>query len=129
MRGILMPYVCLNAAALGGCLQAQTTLTVELYNYANVPAGILANSEKETARVFRAAGIELSWAPCPVSEHDLESSPAKFDGCGKSPNAPVVRIENEDTSLRNSTAAITRGDRVWLSYVDGGLKEQQIRRF
>jgi hypothetical protein len=116
MRRSLMPYVCLNAAAALGCLQAQTTFTVEIYNYAGVPAGTLVNAEKEAARIFRAAGIELSWAPCPVSDRDFETSPAKFGACGKTPNAPVLRIEAEGSRRRGPVAAITREDRVWFSY-------------
>jgi hypothetical protein len=110
-----MPYVCLNAAAMLGCLQAQTILTVEVYNYAGVPAGILANAEKESKRVFHDAGIELSWVPCPVSDHDLRRSLAKFDACGKTPNTPIVRIEKEVLNHLGPVAATNEG-RVWVPY-------------
>lgn len=108
--------VCFHAAASGLCLNATTALTVEVYNYASVPSSILANAEEETVRIFHAAGIELSWAACPVSDLDLEDTPEKFGACGRTPNAPVVRIETEDTARRGPVAAITSEDRVWVYY-------------
>src|SRR5690242_17839439 len=91
----LLRYLLLNTAASLGCLQGQTTLTVELHNYAEVPARILANAEKETARIFHEAGIQLSWATCAVSERDVARSPATLDACRKDSGWPNVRVEGD----------------------------------
>jgi hypothetical protein len=63
------------AFALGlGIAQADaaTSLTVLLYNYAQVPNAILADAESFAARSYHAAGIELTWVECSVSKDGSE---------------------------------------------------------
>lgn len=101
--------------------QRAASLTVRLYNYANVPGGVLADAEEVTVRVLREAGIELSWAPCAVSDLDYENSPAKFAACAQASDAPIVRIEAESGVPQNLGYRVTRAaaaleDRVAIFY-------------
>jgi hypothetical protein len=147
MRRNLTPHVCPNSAAqivmLAVCcngwifiaLAAQTKppdaprdgqtkaplLVVRLYNYAGVPAGILARANEETVRIFREAGIELSWAPCAVSDRDFEDSPSKFDACRQASDAPIMRIEAQLDAhpvpwRKRSDAGAALEDQVRVSY-------------
>ena len=52
-------------------------LVVKLFNYAEISPQVLAGAEREAVRVYREAGIALSWVECGLSEHDTE----KFLAC------------------------------------------------
>jgi hypothetical protein len=98
-----------------------TLLTVRFYNYAGVPAEILADAEKESVRIFREAGIELSWAPCAVSDRDFEDSPSKFAACRQASDASIVRIEAQSNAppvprSKGSAAGAALEDRIAVSY-------------
>jgi hypothetical protein len=146
MRRNLTPHVCPNAIArlamLAVCCNgwisqadaAQTKrpdtldgdntmprLTGKLYNYAEVPSGILAKAETETVRILRAAGIELSLVPCPVSDRDFQNAPAKFAACKQAADAPIVRIETPPNILPSppldgSVIGAAKEDQVTVSY-------------
>ena len=45
-------------------------LTVLVYNYGNVPAATLADAQAFATKSYRAAGIELTWEECPISDDD-----------------------------------------------------------
>ena len=49
-----------------------TELTVRFYNYAVVPDETLNAAQRKTEDIFRAAGIRITWAECPVSEKAAE---------------------------------------------------------
>lgn len=96
-------------------------LVVRFYNYAGVSAGILAVANKESVRIFREAGIELSWAPCAVSDRDFEDSPAKFAACRQASDAPIVRIEAPSNAhpvppRNGSPAGTAHQDQIMVSY-------------
>jgi len=52
-------------------------LVVKLFNYAEISPQVLAGAEREAVRVYREAGILLSWVECGLSEQDTE----KFLAC------------------------------------------------
>ncbi len=98
-----------------------TRLTVRLYSDVGIPAGILADAEKQTALILRAAGIELSVARCPVSDRDFQNAPANFDACIQALDAPMVTIETQSSALsfpplHGSAAGATKDDRVNIAY-------------
>ena len=65
--------ICAFALALGiGQADAAKSVTVLLYNYAQVPYAKLADAEAFAARSYRAAGIELTWVECSVSADGSE---------------------------------------------------------
>jgi len=71
------------ALALGiGQAKSATSLTVLIYDYAQVPHSELANAEAFAARSYRAAGIELTWVECASSEDGGE----KFRACEQASN-------------------------------------------
>jgi hypothetical protein len=43
---------------------ARAHITVNVYNYASVPAAILARAQDEAARIYRKAGVESVWLDC-----------------------------------------------------------------
>jgi hypothetical protein len=53
------------------------SLTVLLYNYADVPRKTLTEAEAFAGRSYRAAGIEISWVECATSEEDAD----RFRAC------------------------------------------------
>jgi hypothetical protein len=56
--------------------QPSLTVTVRVYNYAEVPNGVLGGAEKEASRIFAAAGIGTEWLDCPTSRVQERSGPA-----------------------------------------------------
>ena len=63
---------------LAGALPPETAapnlkVRVLVYNMARVPSEILAEAEKDAARIFLEVGIEVKWVECPCSE-DLGSA-------------------------------------------------------
>jgi hypothetical protein len=98
-----------------------TRLTVRLYTDAGIPAGILGDAQKQTARILRAAGIELTVAPCPASDRDFQKTPAKFAACIQALDGPMVTIETQSNALsfpplHGSVAGATKDDRVNIAY-------------
>ncbi len=134
MRRNLTPEVCSNAVAklatLALCFtawcygafaaQANGTipLTVRIYNYAGVPAGVLSHAEKETDRVFAQTGIQLSWASCAVSDRDFANAPASFVACSRASDAPIIKIQSQPNGARRAgpVAGVALEDRVAIWY-------------
>jgi hypothetical protein len=46
-------------------------IVVRVYDYAQVPRAVLARAEREAAKVFRKAGVEVQWAHCRGSKADI----------------------------------------------------------
>ena len=61
-------------------------LTLRVYNYANVDAGVLKDARVQTERILRQVGVETGWLNCPTSPQDLAANRA----CSKSPGADHV---------------------------------------
>jgi hypothetical protein len=100
--GYLRFWKCLNALLLAPTLftgplsaSAPTSprITVQVYNWASVPPQILIAAEDDAARIFRAAGIAVSWLNCPVSIREAEANPICIAPCPASRFA--VRIISE----------------------------------
>ena len=53
-----------SIAVAGGANQAASRITVVVNNSARVSASVLSQAELETARIFGAAGIEITWLSC-----------------------------------------------------------------
>ena len=68
-------------------------LSVRIYNYAQVPAPILAAAQTEAIRIFLQAGIEVSWLPCAGSDEEFTEAPHKFTACAQATRAVILRIE------------------------------------
>jgi hypothetical protein len=51
-------------------------LTLRVYNYAKIDAGLLARSEKVASAIFRNAGVETVWMDCALSEEQIREYPA-----------------------------------------------------
>jgi hypothetical protein len=64
-------------------------LTVRVYNYAEVPAGTLAQGEEQATRVFSRAGVKLLWADCPISRKEIE----KFTACPETAGPAVLTLK------------------------------------
>jgi hypothetical protein len=126
MRRNLTLYVCLNAAMLAALAAARHKqpsphMTVRLYNDAEAPAAILADAEKQAARLFLSAGIELSFAPCPASDREFQGAPAKFAACVREWDAPMVVIKsqpdaNSFTALHGSAGGAAKDGRITIPY-------------
>jgi hypothetical protein len=57
---LLVAYLALSDLTV----QAQTSITITLYDIAGVRPGVLATMKTETSSIFRAAGVELEWVDC-----------------------------------------------------------------
>lgn len=51
-------------------------VTVGVYDYLGIPAGVLLHAEELTRTVFREAGVELEWINCIIPGHDYLEDPA-----------------------------------------------------
>jgi len=76
-----------------GSPQESTTITVQVSNWASVAPQILANAEKEATRVFRAAGVAVSWVNCPLTISEAEANPICIAPCP--PSRIALRINSE----------------------------------
>ena len=83
--GLLALAVTLMPAKLPAAPRAQLdgprpqlTLTIRVYNYANVSAGRLRAAQSEAAQIMGDAGVETVWLDCPTSRR--VSQPAQGGG-------------------------------------------------
>jgi hypothetical protein len=60
-----------------GSASPALTITVRVYNYAQIPEGILRAAERETARIFSETGVETLWVECRVSRTQPQSPACK----------------------------------------------------
>lgn len=93
-------------------------LTVCLCNHANVEIETVVRGQKEASRIFREAGIELSWTSCPISERDSERSSELSSTGACCQSAPIVRIVEGGTiqDPRSFLGGIARDNQVTLFY-------------
>lgn len=85
VKEFLLLAIVLHAEATGlllaqtPCSNADSALpkiTVHVYNYAQVSLRQLAEAERETSNVLKAAGLAAEWVTCPVSDQDHGVNPA-----------------------------------------------------
>jgi hypothetical protein len=57
--------------------EREIVVTVLLHNYAHLPRLILTEAEDRVSLIFRKAGIEVTFADCPLNDED----PALYAGC------------------------------------------------
>jgi hypothetical protein len=50
-------------------------------------------AQAESIRIFRQAGIELSWLRCAVSDEEFTKAPDDFTACAQAARAAIVRIQ------------------------------------
>ena len=68
-------------------------LTVQVYNSASVAPHTLIAAEDEGARIFREAGVAVSWLNCPMSMSEAAANPICIAPCP--PSRFAVRITSE----------------------------------
>lgn len=51
--------------------KVKLSITVHVYNYAQIPAWTLARTQKQVAEFFLRSGIQLQWADCTVSSRNV----------------------------------------------------------
>jgi len=81
-------------------------MTVRLHDYAGVKRDTLDRAEKETARIFREAGIDTAWVVCPLTSAELAQYPAclqpadapRFD-MNILPRFMATQLSQPDTTL------------------------------
>lgn len=71
----LQTLIALGILAASGA-EAQSFLTVRVYNYAAVPGSTLARAEAAAQGIFHKAGIEVEWIHCPTSRNEVDLFPA-----------------------------------------------------
>src|SRR5437016_7931888 len=63
------------AASLGAA-EPGLKITVLVYNYAGVPAGVETQAEQEAERIYRHGRISIEWLDCPLSPEQVAQYPA-----------------------------------------------------
>jgi hypothetical protein len=71
----LQTLFALGILAASGA-EAQSLLTVRVYNYAAVPGNTLAAAEATAQAIFRRSGIEAEWLHCPTNRDEAGLFPA-----------------------------------------------------
>ncbi|MCP5110126.1 MAG: hypothetical protein GY953_04755 [bacterium] len=86
-------------------------ITVQVYNYARLDAGILDRAEREAARIFGSAGVDTEWLDCPLSPEEASRYPA----CNLAPAATrlTLRIVSREMADRMKLPKMSFG-RSWL---------------
>ena len=75
------------------------TITILVYNMAEVPGDILGGAEREAARIFSQAGIDLNWFDCTAGHSDVGSQNLCQEGWG--PINIGLRLLARPTAPRN----------------------------
>ena len=98
-------------------------IIIRMHDYAGVKGDTVERAEKETARIFRKAGIETSWVECPVTHAEL----AQYPTCQQPPDAPrfdmniLPRFMATQLSQPDNTLGLTsfarKGERSFLASV------------
>jgi len=86
MTSLTLPLAAKNKTALNP--ESPLSISVRVYNYADVAGGILAKARSEAARVFQRSGIETQWVQCAVPGRELETNP----NCKRRPGATDIQI-------------------------------------
>jgi hypothetical protein len=73
--------------------QTSPVLTVQVYNWASVAPQTLTAAEDEASRIFREAGVAVSWLNCPLSILEAQANPICIEPCP--PSRFAVRIISE----------------------------------
>lgn len=122
LAAALMRSEGLAAEALLSRPTPNLTVTVWVYNYAQVPRGLLRKGKSEASRVLDTAGIETVWVDCRTSQRRSPSAyQAGQTNCsGELPgNALVLRILPRSTPASSAFPAPIFGfaDSTWLASV------------
>jgi hypothetical protein len=77
-RGALALAIVVASPAVAA--EADLTVGVRVYNYAQVPSGVLVHAEREASRILSAAGVNTTWLDClnPRSEAQAGSTLGKL---------------------------------------------------
>ena len=62
------------SAAAAGSTRSHVTLTIHVYNYAEVSPQTLIQAEKVTARIFRKVGVEIRWLGSPLNSANKQKN-------------------------------------------------------
>ncbi len=66
----------LAGSASANKLDPDLRIRVVVYDYAQIPPKMLIEAEKQAARMFRRAGVELAWLNCPGNQAESSRLPA-----------------------------------------------------
>jgi hypothetical protein len=69
------------------------SITVLVYDYAQVPERTLAEAQKQVARIFGSIGIIPDWLRCPISAREVQSNPVCQDRLSDSELALTILPE------------------------------------
>ena len=84
--------------------------SVFVYNYAQVPANSLERAKREAARIFRQAGVEITWRDCPLAATPDQRNPACEQLIG--PATLILRIVPQFEYVPGITNKLTLGSSV-----------------
>ncbi len=82
--------------------QTRPGIMVQVYNWAAVAPQTLAAAEDQAARIFREAGVAVSWLSCPLTIPEAQANPICIEPCP--PSRFVVRIIPEVPTDRANTS-------------------------
>lgn len=68
LASALLAGTLLAARAHPSQADENITISVRIYNYANLDPGSLSEAQRRAATLFKHAGLIVSWMPCPVSD-------------------------------------------------------------
>jgi hypothetical protein len=76
--GLILLAACagLGENSGGGLPEKSSTLTIYVYNYAQVDHNVLIKAEKVTSEVFRKAGVKSQWVDDPIRFENGQEKPA-----------------------------------------------------
>lgn len=92
----LKGFALILAGLCAAAAEPDSTITVFVYNYAAVPAGVLEQAEAEGTRIYQRAGITIGWLDCPLSPAQASQYPACLVPPG--PATLAVRILSRSMS-------------------------------
>jgi len=92
--------------------QTSPGITVQVYNWASVEPDTLTAAQAQTNRIFRNAGVAISWLNCPLSIPEAQAPPVCMEPCP--PSRLAVRINSEMPSKLAKTS-------LGVALSDGGI--------
>ena len=110
--------VSLAASAQAGQAEPPTTLTLHVYNRAQVPGRALAQPARDVERIFRQMGVEALWldSPGPSGKKQVNPpAPRRADSSGLQVRLYLVSREAADVHSRGGANACRRDRREYHS--------------
>ena len=74
--GRLVPHTTLHTTAIAPDQIPDAKITLRVFNYAHIDAGLLVRSEKVASAIFESVGVQILWSDCALSPAQARSYPA-----------------------------------------------------